>query len=328
MPCIVRFAGMDFPPWFPNSVQWLRLFLAAMTGGLLLGCRTTPVPPIVGAPTGHEIIVAGQRFAAGTRVVTWLEAGGYNAYRGAMPFPPRDTPRLKSREATRVKTHGWDVGTLRKVVDQFVLHYDAEGLSRRCFEVLRKRPGLSVHFLLDVDGTIYQTLDLRERAAHATTSNSRSIGIEIANLGAYPVNEAAIFDAWYRRDAVGATTLVVPEKIRETGILTRDFVGRPARPIPVHGRVQDKALVQYDFTPEQYAALARLTAALCRVFPRIACDVPRDPAGQVLTKKLPDAELARYRGVLGHFHIQENKVDPGPAFQWENFLHEVRQHAR
>ena len=40
--------------------------------------------------------------------------------------------------------------------------------------------------MLDLDGTIYQTLDLKERAWHATTSNSRSVGIEIANIGAYP----------------------------------------------------------------------------------------------------------------------------------------------
>jgi N-acetyl-anhydromuramyl-L-alanine amidase AmpD len=37
--------------------------------------------------------------------------------------------------------------------------------------------------MLDLDGTIYQTLDLKERASHATIANSRSIGIEIANMG-------------------------------------------------------------------------------------------------------------------------------------------------
>ena len=34
--------------------------------------------------------------------------------------------------------------------------------------------------MLDVDGTIYQTLDVKERAWHATTSNTRAVGIEIA----------------------------------------------------------------------------------------------------------------------------------------------------
>ena len=41
-----------------------------------------------------------------------------------------------------------------------------------------------MHFLLDLDGTIYQTLDLKERALHVGASNTRSVGVEIANLGA------------------------------------------------------------------------------------------------------------------------------------------------
>ena len=39
--------------------------------------------------------------------------------------------------------------------------------------------------MLDLDGTIYQTLDLKEGAWHATDANGRSIGIEIANIGAF-----------------------------------------------------------------------------------------------------------------------------------------------
>ena len=44
--------------------------------------------------------------------------------------------------------------------------------------------------MLDLDGTIYQTLDLKEGAWHATVANGRSIGIEIANIGAYPPDES------------------------------------------------------------------------------------------------------------------------------------------
>ncbi len=40
-----------------------------------------------------------------------------------------------------------------------------------------------------------QTLDLKERAWHASTANTRSIGIEIANIGAYPKTEP--FKRWY-----------------------------------------------------------------------------------------------------------------------------------
>jgi N-acetyl-anhydromuramyl-L-alanine amidase AmpD len=211
------------------------------------------------------------------------------------------------------------------VVDQFVLHYDVCGTSRACFNVLHDHRGLSVHFLLDVDGTLYQTLDLKERAWHATTSNDRSIGIEIANMGAYPPGETTVLDRWYARDEAGRTLLRIPESPIGTGVRTEDFVGRPDRAEPVRGVVQGQELVQYDLTPQQYAALIRLTAVLCTAFPKIRCDYPRDAEGRLVTVKLPDDELARYQGVIGHFHIQANKVDPGPALQWDRLIEEARK---
>jgi len=29
--------------------------------------------------------------------------------------------------------------------------------------------------------------------------------------------------------------------------------------------------------------------------------------------------------VMGHFHIQTNKVDPGPAFQWDRVIQGARR---
>jgi N-acetyl-anhydromuramyl-L-alanine amidase AmpD len=265
---------------------------------------------------GDEIIVAGKRFATGTRVVTWLEPGGYDGY--AVTSPPR--LGLAGPPPRR------DLVALQRVVDQFVLHYDGCGLSRICFNTLQERK-LSVHFLLDVDGTIYQTIDLRERAAHATIANDRSIGIEIANLGAYPEKgkEREILTEWYRRDATGRTVMRVPADIRATGIRTPGFVARPARSGLVRGTVQGKALVQYDFTPEQYAALAKLTATLKRVFPKMTADYPHGRDGRLIPRALSSGKYASYRGVLGHFHVQENKVDPGPAFQWRKLFDAVKR---
>jgi N-acetyl-anhydromuramyl-L-alanine amidase AmpD len=53
---------------------------------------------------------------------------------------------------------------------------------------------------------------------------------------------------------------------------------------------------------------------------KIRCDYPRDTDGTLLTHKLADAEYARYQGILGHYHVQSNKVDPGPAFQWDRLI--------
>jgi N-acetyl-anhydromuramyl-L-alanine amidase AmpD len=84
-------------------------------------------------------------------------------------------------------------------------------------------------------------------------------------------------------------------------------------------------LEQYDFTPEQYAALTRLTAALCAIFPKMECRYPTDANGKLIPHKLPDDELRAFGGVIGHFHIQTNKQDPGPAFDWERVVGGARQ---
>jgi N-acetyl-anhydromuramyl-L-alanine amidase AmpD len=256
-------------------------------------------------------------------VITWKDPGGYNGYlvkaQVSTPKPKSPQPEI---EQPHVRDQVHDLAALRQVVDQLVLHYDACGVSKVCFQALRAR-GLSVHFLLDVDGTIYQTVDVQERALHATTSNDRSIGVEIANIGAFPADAARPLDEWYHRESGGDVVLTIPAKIKNPGIATPHFCGRPIRPERVRGRVQDKELVQYDFTADQYAALAKLTAALCRVLPELRCDYPHTRDGEPIQHRLSEVELVNYRGILGHYHIQENKVDPGPAFQWKRFIAEV-----
>ena len=43
------------------------------------------------------------------------------------------------------------------------------------------------------------------------------------------------------------------------------------------------------------------------------------------TDALSDAEEAAFHGVLGHFHLQEDKRDPGPAFDWPRLRAMIRQ---
>ena len=198
-----------------------------------------------------------------------------------------------------------------------VLHYDAAVTSRRCFEVLHDVRGLSCHFLIDVDGTIRQTLDLVHRARHATVSNDRSIGVEIAHVGAFPSDSA--FDRLYGEDE-GGLLLRIPASLGPPASANgRPF--RPARPGFVRGTIHGRPLVQPDFTAAQYASVRHLLTALRSAFPRIGSDAPRDDAsGEVRTTALAASELAAFRGVLGHFHVTESKVDPGPAFDWDAVL--------
>jgi N-acetylmuramoyl-L-alanine amidase len=292
---------------------------------------------------GDEIVVCGQMFHTTTPVVLWMDPGGYDAYRVQRRFAPlAESDWETSTEAVQhltepnrydirkealtdeqideVRGGGWELGMLQQVVDQFVIHYDVCGTSRTCFKILHDHRGLSVQFMLDVDGTIYQTLDLKERARHATISNSRSIGIEIANMGAYPRDKMQPLEKWYAKDDEGRTVLAFPKAPDLLGIRTQGFVGRPTRYNLIEGNIQGQDLVQYDFTPEQYEALIKLTATLCKVFPRLPCAYPVDDQAELIPRKLADDDWKAYRGLIGHYHIQLNKVDPGPAFQWDKVI--------
>lgn len=307
----------------------------------LAGCAPSPGSRV--NRLGDEIIVCGQLFHTGAPVVTWLDAGGYDAYRFEPKFPtsrpttsrrgPQPEPLvtygtmrypLPEMLADRVRQRSWELRELQGVVDQFVIHYDVAGSSRQCFRVLHDMRDLSVQFMLDIDGTIYQTLDLKERAWHAGTANSRSVGVEIANIGAYP--DMKTLNQWYKPDASGRPCITFPAWMGDGGVRTRGFVGHPARPEPIHGRIQGTNLVQYDYTNQQYESLTKLTATLCRVFPQMKCDAPRNSRGEVIDHVLTNDQQKAYRGLLGHWHITTQKIDPGPAFDWFRVLNGARRY--
>ena len=334
-----------------SQARTLGLAVAGLVG---IGLPAAAQEPKLGeklARRGDEIVVCGQLFHTTTPVILWTDPGGYDAYRVERRFVPlKDAGWDATKAAKALDSHnrygirarglspealekvrggGWDLDDLKKVVDQFVIHYDVAGTSKRCFDTLHDNRGLSVHFMLDVDGTLYQTLDLKERAWHATKANDRSIGIEIANVGAYSVkpdaNEPAPFAKWYSKGSDGKTMLTIPGGLAQSGIHNPSITLRPSRNEPVVGTVQGQTLRQYDLTPQQYDALTKLTATLCSVFPKIACDYPKDSSGKLIDHKLPDDVYNQYHGVLGHFHVQTNKTDPGPAFQWDTVIGGARK---
>lgn len=328
---------------------------------------------------GDEIVIAGRMFHTGAPVVLWTDPGGYDAYRTEKRFVPWDraawkapaageksdgpstparfgiryAPRdgqalspdapINAEDFERVRGGGWDLPTLQRTIDQFVLHYDVCGVSRQCFRILHDVRGLSVHFMLDIDGTIYQTMDVKDKAWHATISNDRSVGVEIANIGAYSEKESTKpLEEWYepgpgpwlsaeerdRRDGPpGAPpippVITIPERLGDGGLRVPGTY-RSDSPWVIYGDIQGRTLRQYDLTPEQYDSLIKLAAALCTVLPEIRCDYPRDAAGNLVTEKLDDADLRAFKGILGHYHIQKDKVDPGPALNWDRLVREAQ----
>ena len=121
---------------------------------------------------------------------SWLDPGGFDAYRTTRRFSPFDrrdweatveemrSGKVKfvtdpqetspdryglrygskakevftSEELDQVRGGGWSLPMLQEKVDQFVLHFDVCGTSSQCFFILHDIRGLSVHFMLDADG--------------------------------------------------------------------------------------------------------------------------------------------------------------------------------
>jgi N-acetyl-anhydromuramyl-L-alanine amidase AmpD len=302
------------------------------------GCGPTPGDRL--NRHGDEIVAAGQFFHTGTPVVLWIDPNGYDAYRCRRHFKPAeimprnpaapDNPNrynirrsLDENLQDRIGTQGWNLENLQEIVDQFVIHYDVCGTSRRCFEILHDVRGLSVHFMLDVDGTIYQTLDLKERAWHAGSANDRSVGIEIAHIGAYP--DMKTLNDWYNLDDAGRPYITFPSWMTKTGVRTPSFTALAARKEVIKGTINGRELMQYDFTNQQYNALIKLTATLAHIFPKLKLDIPRDAEGNLSMNILSHEELTAYSGLLAHWHITKVKIDPGPAFDWERVLGGARK---
>lgn len=220
----------------------------------------------------------------------------------------------------------WTLEELREVVHQVVVHDVGCGPARRCFKVLQDERGLSYHLTVDLEGTIYQALDLKERAWHATSANDVSVGIELVNLGAHGGKKNLPWGEWFKMDKDGIVTLQVPKEFVDPNdpMLRRGApILCPASNSLKKGRIHGLPYKQYDFAEPQHKALYRLIACPTVIFPRVKLAYPVDKFGLVSTK-LPEKKLASFEGILGHYHVQLNKIDPGLAFQWEKIISGVK----
>ena len=164
---------------------------------------------------------------------------------------------------------------LKGVTRQFVIHLDGLRTAAECFRVLHNERGLSVHFMIDGDGVIYQTLDLMHCAFHAAGVNEISVGVELQNRG-----DAHRFPNFY------------PQGERRK----------------VTCRIHGHQFLAWDFTAAQYQAMTKL----CKVVAR-ALDLPLaspQSGGELSWTTLPNPRS--FRGFVGHYHLSRNKWDPGP----------------
>lgn len=162
----------------------------------------------------------------------------------------------------------------------FVIHWDVCLSSRSMAKVLKDR-GLSVHFAIDNDGTIYQLMDTQHVAWHAKGVNNHSVGVEISN----------------------AVHLRFQKEYQALGFPKRPFVLKDV----VHG----KEMKPYTgFYPEQVRALKALTKALHKGL-GIPYKTPLDSNGNLLRAVDKRVVGRTFAGVVGHYHITKEKRDPG-----------------
>lgn len=255
--------------------------------------------PLLSALAGTSILVAGQRVDVGRPVVLWNEAEGFDGYarscvERAYVNKSVCCNRAFKRYSARVGLKSRDLVSLRRTITQLVLHFDGCLNSRSCFYSMHDTPrpdggcGLSAHFMVDTDGTIYQTLDLLESAWHAEQSNSNSIGVEICNRGDASRNELDRLPAEYR--------------------------SRPVKDVVINGHT----FHAFDFRPEQYQSVIALARTVVRLFPEVKPSVP-ERNGRPMLETL--ARPLAFHGIVGHLHVdkQRHKWDPG-AFNWERLL--------
>tara|TARA_A100001011_G_scaffold376972_1_gene440140 strand:+ start:873 stop:1820 length:948 start_codon:yes stop_codon:yes gene_type:complete len=196
------------------------------------------------------------------KVILWDEEDGFKANKGCYT----DLSGKEDRKPT-----------------MFVNHWDVCLSSESCAKVLNKR-GISVHFLIDNDGTIYQMLDTQHKAWHAGIpryegGNSKGIGVEIAN--AYYTK----YQSWYIKRGFGE------------------------RPIQEHGYVHGKTLKPFlDFYPVQLEALKALWKA-CHIGVGIPLEYPKNSNGYIETGVHKECERGKFKGICNHYNFIRTKID-------------------
>ncbi len=269
-------------------------------------------------PSG-KLIIGGTAFDTDAPIVNFREGPGWDGTKEVViptqtdpnPFakakelsPGHWTPypesghnfsrRYQSRPALRSYDQKHEIApysAAKQVIRQFLLHHDGCANADMCFNVVHNERGLSVHFICDNDGTIFQTLDLALEGWHGSELNAWSIGVEMCNRG-----DALRDPHYYDRNG-----------------------GRPIKPCEINGHT----IKAYDFTPAQYESMKRLSRALVRLLPNIAVEYPQSSPGVQSWGTVPRADILRFNGFLGHYHLSSTKWDPGP-FDFKSFLQGIR----
>lgn len=269
-------------------------------------------------PSGN-LIIANQTFKTEAPIVTFTDYPYWNATShncfitdndpvnkclpgkdGQVPYgklPAPYTQRYMTRPALRRYGATPPMDAVKAVVRQFVVHHDGCASSDMAFSVMQNERGLSCHFLIDNDGTIFQTVDLALAAYHAAEWNSASVGVELCNRG-----DVKLDANYYSSGKHGPNRKVLP------------------------CRINGHTFLAFDYTEEQMRSFTLLGRVLQRFLPNIPPEYPQSSPGVAHWDTLPmtgPGNSFGFSGYIGHYHLTGQKWDPGP-FDFKLFCSKLR----
>jgi N-acetyl-anhydromuramyl-L-alanine amidase AmpD len=192
-----------------------------------------------------------------------------------------------------------------------VVHWDAALSSKSCYDILAKR-GISTHFSIDNDGTIYQFVDSNDITWHSGPTkqdrevlakknvqippkvswNNISIGIDISNAYYLKYNDAYV---------------------------KRGFGPRPVIKSKCHGM----NLEHLGYYPAQVESFKKLIRVLCDIY-NIDLAYPTQSGKTELSTTISvDAIEGKFNGIVNHYNLTTNKIDTS-GFPIEKVVNELK----
>ena len=195
-----------------------------------------------------------------------------------------------------------EVEALGQHIVQIALHHDVTMNAIDTYNVLCTR-GLSTHFCVNFDGTLYQYMDCYHCAWATGENNNGCIAIDMNN---------PVYPELRSQDPAG--------QLREI----------------YQGKVNGSLKTMLGYTEAQYETIIALMKAFVTPpnipgdpdpwipGPVVAanCFPPISETGEVINRLL--ANSVQFKGFLGHYHCSANKWDPGPAFDWLRVLSGIK----
>ncbi len=212
------------------------------------------------------------------------------------------TPIAINQESLRLPASGY-IGE-KHPKDLIVLHFTAGPSARSAFNTwIAAAARVATAYILDIDGTIYETFDPSYWAYHlgikgAPAANhrhdKRSIGIEIVNVGPLKLTSGELF-WWYPQNRFEKKWCALPD----SGL----YVKQSYRGFDYYAA----------FTQQQIQSLSPLVQMLRQrfVIPK------RLPAAAQRTVADPAGYFKDFSGIASHQNFRADKFDVGPAFPWD-----------